>query len=116
MDRDVLYESTGSIADMARRVLYRLEQATRPVNQALCAVSNIQEGDESAVDMIAQMLWHDGEDGMTAFEFEDAQCAPALLGLSSDQLRSMFSPAKELRYFARTLQQLASEKDSELAA
>eukprot|EP01047_Picozoa_sp_COSAG01_P095421 COSAG01_NODE_26126_length_722_cov_68.768860_2_plen_86_part_01 len=70
MDRDSLYESIGSIADMARRVLRRLEQATRPVNQALCAVSSLQEGDASAVDLIAQMLWHDSEDGMTAFEFE----------------------------------------------
>lgn len=116
MDRDSLYESIGSIADMARRVLRRLEQATRPVNQALCAVSSLQEGDASAVDLIAQMLWHDSEDGMTAFEFEDAQCAPALLELSSDQLRSMFSPANELRHFAHSLQPPAGERDSELAA
>lgn len=113
LERDIQLGSVGSIADMARRVLRRLQAAECPPNDVVAAIAGLRTSDDDAITQFGKMLWRSDSGGMTAYEFEEAQCGTALLQLSTDQLHEVFAKRRELVNFATSLQAEAEEAGNE---
>lgn len=113
LERDIQFGSVGSIADMARRVLGKLQEAECPQNDAVVTIAGLRTSDDDAVTQFGKMLWQPDDGGMTAYEFEEAHCATALLRLGAKQLQAVFAPKRELVNFANSLKIEADETDDE---
>lgn len=75
----------------------------------MVAIAGLRTSNDDAVTQFGKMLWQPDDGGMTAYEFEEAHCATALLQLGAEQLQAVFAPQRELVNFANSLRVVSTQ-------